>query len=376
MKLFITSVIAGTVFVCCSVFYSCNSCSSANKTQPLPEEPASDFRTGTNWNSHYESVLRYMTDSMPFAFEHISADIFMENPASCMSRYPFNEYMLVTVLMSSIVSDVYFLIDKDYRIVNVTVTPNTYRANSDVEYRFIADWNNDGKDELIEYRTEYRLDYEFSEKDDARLWVWSFTGNKLEVTDLTASDKNTGNSLLYKRHFQDKTLFVAQYYYADDGNDWVYINYCIFDREGMIDFHREFASSSHHLEDVTVEDWDNDGRDDIRITYSEYKDFHDCIKEAVFRWDGGDSLVPIFLITTEDCLLFKEGYPDSASYSRYEYKRLTSGVFIHEYDGTVNLNEDSPDYGKKTQSFDMIYREDIVNTALKITDIYIIADDE
>jgi hypothetical protein len=311
MKVFITSIIAGAVFICCFAFYSCNSRSPTGKNQPLQEEPSSDSCINTELNSDYERVLRYMEDSMQYVFEHPSFEYF--NPAYDMNRYTFNEYTLVVVRMSSIVADIYFVIDKDYNIANVTITGNHYRASDDVEYRFIADWNNDGKDEMIEYRTEYAL---FPEEEYARLWVCSFTGNKWEMIDLSDSDKNAGNGLLYKRHFQDKTLFVAQYYDTGNGKDRVYINYCIFDKEGRIDFHREYASSFHHLEDVIVEDWDNDGKDDIRIIYSEYKEFHDRIKEAVFRWDSGDSLVPIFLITTNDRLLHQEGYPDNVFYSR------------------------------------------------------------
>jgi hypothetical protein len=135
----------------------------------------------------------------------------------------------------------------------------------------------------------------------------------------------------------------------------------------MIEFHREFIGC-HHLKDVIVEDWDGNGTEDIRVIYSEYTDYHYRINEAVFSLKN-NRLVPLFFITTDD-KLYHEEYPEKAPYYRREYKKTKSGVLIHEYDGTINLNRKSPDYNKITHISDKTYEEALVNKDLEITDIY------
>jgi hypothetical protein len=146
------------------------------------------------------------------------------------------------------------------------------------------------------------------------------------------------------------------------------ITYCIIDNDGMIVFEQSFPGF-HILQNVVIEDWDNDGQDDIRIRYSEYIDFHDCINEVVFSLKN-DRLYPIFLITVEDVLFFQEGYPEKARYIVREYTKTHSDIVIHENTGTVNLDETSPDFGLKTPMHRRSYKEPIVNKTLNIYDIY------
>jgi hypothetical protein len=375
MKTFLSTLAIVLLFGFCAVFSSCNSCSSS-----LPVSSSSfdseelyhrsdcninRYTLGTQeyfaWGNVYENVCRYMVDSMQYVFEHVSVDGFMDDPASYMQRYIFNEYFLVVVYLPSIIADAYFFIDETDKIVNMTYIYNTYRADDDAEKRFVRDWDNDGRDELIEYRTEYGLGEDVSTK----LCIYSFTGNEMkEVNPVSGENIGPETGKIYKRPFQDKTLIVTE----QNPNEACSINYCVFDDSVMIEFHREFIGC-HQLEDVIVEDWDGDGTEDIRVIYSEYIDYHDCINEAVFSLED-NRLTLLFFITTDDKFYYEEEYPENAPYYYRKYKKTKSGVLIHEYECTINLDEKSADYEKVTHINDRTYEEPFVNEDLEITDIY------
>jgi hypothetical protein len=303
---------------------------------------------------------------MQYVFEHVSAESFMDDPTSYMQQYVFNEYCLVVVFLSSIIGDAYFFIDETDKVVNMTYIDNTYRADDDVEKRFVQDWDNDGRDELIEYRTEYGL----GEEENTKLCIYSFTGNEMKEIKPVA-DKNTGTKTgkIYKRPFRGKTLFVSE----QNPNETCSINYCVFDDSAMIEFHQELKGC-HKLRDVIVEDWDGNETEDIRVIYSEYIDYHDCINEVVFSLEN-NQLVPLFFITTDDKFYYQEGYPENVPYCYREYKKTKSGVLIHEYKAIINLDEKSPNYNKITHISNRTYEKSLVNNDLDITDIYRFEDD-